>query len=226
MELAEIYADCRDRLISVGPSLSTEQRAAPLLATPPWVVVDAYRHLAGVCADVLDGRMEGAGSSEWTATQLADRQDLSLEEVSAEWTSRAEEIEAAIATAGVKMSFMAFDAWTHAQDVRAAAGLQCIRDEQQVALLAAAALGVFSRVYPSKGGPTLRVVVDGGDGVILGEGDPVVALRTTAYELMRIVFGRRSRAQVEQADWEGEGIAEAIDALHLFDFPPIDIVEP
>ena len=50
MELAEIYADCRDRLISVGPSLSAEQRAAPLLATPPWVVTDAYRHLTGVCA--------------------------------------------------------------------------------------------------------------------------------------------------------------------------------
>lgn len=124
------------------------------------------------------------------------------------------------------MSFLAFDAWTHAQDVRAAAGLQCIRSETPVAVLASAALDVFSRVYPGKGGPTLSVVVDEADGFILGEGEPVVTLRTTAYELMRIVFGRRSRAQVEQADWSGDGIPEAIDALHLFDFPPIDIVEP
>ena len=141
------------------------------------------------------------------------------------------------------MSFVVFDVWTHAQDVRPPAGLQCIRDEEQVAVLAVvglqcirdeeqvavltvAALNVFSRVYPGKRGPTLSVVVDEADGFILGEDEPVVTSQTTAYELMRIVFGRRSRAQVEQACWKGDRIPEAIDGLHLFDFPPIDIVEP
>ena len=57
-----------------------------------------------------------------------------------EWVSRAPEIDAAITAAGAKVSFVVFDVWTHAQDVRPAAGLQCIRDEEQVAVLAAAAL--------------------------------------------------------------------------------------
>ena len=143
-----------------------------------------------------------------------------------EWVSRAPEIDAAITAAGAKVSFVVFDVWTHAQDVRPPAGLQCIRDEEQVAVLAVAALNVFSRVYPGKRGPTLSVVVDEADGFILGEDGPVVTSQTTAYELMRIVFGRRSRAQVEQACWKGDRIPEAIDGLHLFDFPPIDIVEP
>src|SRR4051812_31883819 len=117
MEAAEIYAACRGRLLDLAATLTSEQQAAPLAATPPWTVLDGYRHLAGVCADVLDGRMDGAGSPEWTAAQLAARAGASIDEVCAEWSVRGPELEARVAAAGRAMAFTAFDVWTHEQDI-------------------------------------------------------------------------------------------------------------
>ena len=69
MEMSDVYAACRNELIELAESISVTQAGAPLAATPPWTVLDGYRHLAGVCADFLDGRLDGAGSPEWTARQ-------------------------------------------------------------------------------------------------------------------------------------------------------------
>jgi len=59
---------------------------------------------------------------------------------------------------------------------------------------------------------------------VVGEGDPVATLRSSDYEILRILFGRRSRAQAEAAGWESDA-ARSIEDLHLFDFPAIDIVD-
>jgi len=107
MEPSEIYAACRHRLLALGPTLDAAQVAAPLAATPPWTVLDGYRHLAGVCSDVLDGAMEGGGTPEWTAAQLASRAGCSMAEVCAEWAGRGPDLDARIAAAGGGMVFAA-----------------------------------------------------------------------------------------------------------------------
>ena len=45
---------------------------------------DVYAHLAGLCADVEAGRLEGAGTDEWTARQVDERKDRTLAENVAE----------------------------------------------------------------------------------------------------------------------------------------------
>ena len=187
-------------------------------------MVDGYRHLTGVCVDVLDGVMEGAGSAEWTAAQLAVREDRSLDEVCREWNERAPQLEAKVAAAGVAMAFCAFDAWTHGQDIRSAVGLPSRPDEDLVVSLAEIAVSTFGRRYAGSGAPTLRIVFAGADH-LLGEGEPTVTLSTTAYELLRIIFGRRSHSQIQAADWSGVDPAAAIDALHLFDCPDQAIID-
>ena len=54
-------------------------------------------------------------------------------------------------------------------------------------------------------------------------GEPLV-LRTTAFEVLRLRLGRRSRGQVERLDWSGDpgGI---VDALFIFGPATHDIVE-
>jgi uncharacterized protein (TIGR03083 family) len=220
---ADIYAASRARLSELAERLDAGALRAPLAATPPWIVVDGYRHLAGVCADVLDGRMEGAGSPEWTAAQLDRRADRSVTQVIDEWQARAPDIEARMRESGERMSFMAFDAWTHEQDIRAAAGEVGLRDDEAVPALADLALRTFAPRYQQSGAPAVTIVVDD-DARTLGEGESQATLRTSPYELMRIVFGRRSRAQVEAAGWDGNA-APVIDALHLFDFPTRDITD-
>ena len=133
------------------------------------------------------------------------------------------------------MSFVAFDTWTHEQDVRAAAGIGGARDEIATDL-ALIALETFRPRYEKSGAPAVLIDIgeqqtvlgprDGNiDGNIDGDEIPPVTLTTTPYELLRMIFGRRSRGQMESANWTGTGDdrTSAIDALHLFDMPPIDI---
>jgi uncharacterized protein (TIGR03083 family) len=226
MDPSTIYNTCRTRLVDLALLLTAEQLARPLAATPPWTVLDGYRHLTGVCVDVLDGAMQGAGSAAWTAAQLDAREGRDVADVCAEWCERAPALEAQVAQAGNAMAFACFDVWTHGQDIRAAVGFPSQPGEELVTSLAGIALATLGGYYTKSGAPTLRVLLDGGsgDGIVLGNGEPAVTLQTTSYELLRTIFGRRSRAQIEMADWSGEGAAAVIDAIHIFDCPaqPID----
>ena len=225
MTPGDIYRDCRLQLIALAPSISTEQSNALLPATPPWTVVDAYRHLAGVCANFLDGVMDGAGGPEWTAAQLHSRATHSLVEVCDEWAERGPLLETQMADAGPAMGFLAFDVWTHEQDIRAAIGGRGTRDDTRVRALAELALELFESRYLASGAPPVLILVDGEAHVLGGLGaDPEITLGTSAYELLRIIFGRRSRTQISAANWTGDAAA-AIDALHIFDLPPIDITD-
>ena len=88
MDPAEIYTTSRARLLDLADDLTPEQEAARLRPTPPWTVVDGYRHLTGVCCDVLDGNMPQGlpdGAAAWTAEQLASRADLTLDQVCEQW---------------------------------------------------------------------------------------------------------------------------------------------
>jgi uncharacterized protein (TIGR03083 family) len=220
---AEIYAACRTRLLGIAPSLSAEQLDAPLAATPPWTVLDGYRHLAGVCADFLDGRLEGAGTPAWTEAQLAARAMRSIDEVCSEWAARGPELDVRLAAAGKALAFLVFDVWTHEQDIRAAVGRAGVRDDEHVPELASLALETFGPRYAGGGAPPISVIVDG-EPRSLGEGDPVATFDTTAYELLRVIFGRRSNAQIERAGWSGD-CGTPIAAIHLFDPPEHDITD-
>jgi len=222
VEPSDIYPISRQRMLDLAPTLSADQLAAPLPATPPWVLLDGYRHLAGVCADVLDGVMEGAGSPAWTAQQIGCRAGHSLADVCAEWAGRGPLLDAQVAAAGRAMSFVAFDTWTHEQDIRAAAGLEGLRDDVATALAGIAAAALDGR-YTSKGAPTIAIDL-GMSQATMGAGDAEVSLTTTPYELLRMIFGRRSLAQMHSAAWSGAGdVGAAIEALHLFDLPTADI---
>ena len=225
MEMSDVYAACRNELIDLAESISVTQAGASLAATPPWTVLDGYRHLAGVCADFLDGRLDGAGSPEWTAAQIQSRQSQSLAEVCAEWTASGPLFEAAVAQMGPTIAFLTFDVWTHGHDIRAAIGAPGNRRDPRVRVLADAALSMFAGRYEASGAPTLLILVDG-EQYLLGPigSEATVTLGTSAYELLRILFGRRSAAQIAAANWTGDA-ASAIDALHIFDLPVLDIVD-
>lgn len=223
MDPAEIYATCRRRLLDLATTLSPAQTDALLPATPPWTVLDGYRHLAGVCANVLDGEMGDAPTTAWSAAQLAARADRSLAEVATEWATRGPDLDAQIAVAGTALGFVALDAWTHGQDIRAAAGLPTDHHDPLLPGLVDLALANFGRFYVGQGGPPLRLVIDGEE-LTLGDGDPSLTLTASAYELMRIIFGRRSEAQIAAASWSSDSAA-ARTAIHLFDPPPIDLTD-
>jgi uncharacterized protein (TIGR03083 family) len=210
MEPAQLYAETRRRLIALAAPADV---AVPAL--PGWTVQSTYAHVAGVCADVLDGRMEGAGSPEWTAAQVAARSGLGVDAVCAEWADRAEAFESWQVELGDRSMFAVYDVWTHHQDVRGAMGLAGERD--LATELLHRALPVFDGRVRAAGIGAVQV----GD-VVLGDGAPSASIRTDDYSLMRMLFGRRSRTQIEAMDWDGAP-DPFIDHLHLFDLPLVDL---
>jgi len=74
---ASVYTTTRTAVLDLVGGLGPDELARPVAALPGWTVRDTVAHLAGVCADTLDGRTEGGGSPAWTARQLAERADRS-----------------------------------------------------------------------------------------------------------------------------------------------------
>jgi uncharacterized protein (TIGR03083 family) len=224
VDTATSYAMTRAALLELAAELDADQVATPVPALPGWTVKDAFAHLAGVCADTLDGRLEGAGSADWTAQQVDDRVGLSLAEVTDEWAARGPVLDGWIREAvGPRTTFLALDVWSHEQDIRAAVGLRGVRGDARVEWLAAQSRDAFDRRFREAGAPALRLVQPGVD-VVLGEGAVHACLRVDDYELMRILFGRRSLEQIHRADWDGDADLY-VEHLHLFPLPVTDLVD-
>ena len=113
--------------------------------------------------------------------------------------------------------------WNHHQDVRSAVGLAGERDPEPVDYLLERALDAFDQRFRDGSVPALRVVT-GRLERTLGTGTPRATLRTTDYELLRTLFGRRSLAQMAGGRWEGDP-TPYLDHLHLFEPPVADLVD-
>jgi uncharacterized protein (TIGR03083 family) len=223
MDVATVYGTTRGRLLELAGTLTGAQAELPVPATPGWTVKDAYAHLAGLCADILDERMEGAGEPSWSARQVAERSELSLAEIAAEWAERGPELDDWLEDRDEAPMFVVYDVWTHEQDILGALGQRGERDDEGLQDLAASALAAFNQRFIAEGVAPLHVI---GDQVecVLGDGEPTATLHIDDYELMRILFGRRSYQQIEAADWDGDE-SRFIDHLHLFALPERDLVD-
>jgi uncharacterized protein (TIGR03083 family) len=223
MDVADLYATTRSHLLDLAATLDDAQSRLEVPATPGWTVKDSYAHLAGLCADILDDRMEGAGTPAANARQIAERADKTLTEVAAEWAERGPDLDAWIEEREEAPMFVAYDVWTHEQDILGALGEHGERSDERVQDLAAAALTAFSDRFVAESAPPLRVVGDEVE-TTLGEGDATVTLNIDDYELMRMLFGRRSREQIHAADWDGDE-TPFVNHLHLFPLPTRDLID-
>jgi uncharacterized protein (TIGR03083 family) len=223
MDVALVYGETRAHLLELARTMDDTQAHLEVPALPGWTVKDAYAHLTGLCADILDERMEDAGSPAWSARQLAERADRTLDEVAAEWAERGPELDDWLGEREEPPMFVAYDVWSHEQDVLGALGQRGERHDERVQDLAAAALAAFNERFIAEGVPALQVI---GDQVecVLGEGEPAATLHVDDYELMRILFGRRSLNQIEAADWTGDD-TPYISHLHLFPLPAHDLTD-
>jgi len=220
---ASVYTTTRTAVLDLVGGLGPDELARPVAALPGWTVRDTVAHLAGVCADTLDGRTEGGGSPAWTARQLAERADRSVGAVCDEWAGRGADLDGWLAGPGAERGgFVVFDAWTHEHDLRAATG-RARSDDSRAAWLAGRALPVFDRRFRDAGVAALRVSTDGVD-TVLGDGEPEVTWTADSYEVMRTLFGRRTLTQMRAGRWDGDP-TPWLGHLHLFDPPAAALID-
>lgn len=216
----ELYATARRGLIELASTLDVRAQLAPVPALPGWTVKDTYAHLAGICTDVRTGALRGKASPDWTARQVADRTDLTLTQICAEWEAGSTEIDALLADG--KGLLLTQDAWTHRNDIAGAIGIPADRSPEACAWSVDLTAGYLNHKWT----PDLpTVVLDSGARTwTIGTGTPSLRLTADAYELARATMGRRSRAQYLALGWDGDASA-VIDRLHAFELPEKDLRE-
>jgi uncharacterized protein (TIGR03083 family) len=116
-----LYRDHVAALGELAPTLTEEQLATTVPATPGWTVHDVLAHLAGGASDAVTGRMEGAPTPEWTARHVAERAPLPVAELVGELRSHQDGLVEAIADN--PRPALIWDVAVHHADLHEALGL-------------------------------------------------------------------------------------------------------
>src|SRR5262249_10638714 len=72
-EHTDAYRELRLRVTALMADVDDETMASPSPATPEWTVHDVLAHLVGVTDDVVNGRLDGIATDEWTQKQVDAR---------------------------------------------------------------------------------------------------------------------------------------------------------
>jgi uncharacterized protein (TIGR03083 family) len=178
---------------------------------PGWTVKDVIGHLAGFFAAYRSAGPEAFGPG-WGDKEVEARKDRSLQECLDEWRRHLRD------PAGLFESHLGpvavSDALAHEQDIRNALDRPGGRDDESIIPAIEMALAFLEKRIVDADLPTLRIITENLDRT-LGDGDPDATLRTSSFELFRVLHGRRTVDQVRALQWEGDP-GEWTSALFLF----------
>jgi hypothetical protein len=184
--------------------------------------------LAGACDDLLEGRLDGVASDEWTAAQVVARADRSLDEILDEWAEVGPRVEQLFGDRGVHPQLL-FDEVTHEHDVRSALDRPGAREDDAVTIALSFVVRAFPQALGGAGAPALAFRFGGEEVVLADEGDGAPAqatLTATAFDLVRSCSGRRTLDQIAALDWGGADPAPWLPAFTWGPFtPPVAPVE-
>jgi uncharacterized protein (TIGR03083 family) len=213
----EAYAETRGSLLELLKTLSEDQLATPVPATPGWSVLDVVSHLTGVARSFATGKFEGASGPAWTDGHVSTRRGRSPAENIEEWDGYLPAVEEAINASAA--GAMVNDIWCHEQDIRGTLKLPGNRDAVAGELCVKSVRAVPSQVEGS-GLAVPTVVVDG---VTMVEGaGPTLTLE--GYEASRMIFGRRSAAQISAMNWS-EDPGDLVNNITIFGPSAVDIFD-
>jgi uncharacterized protein (TIGR03083 family) len=226
----QLYDDTRRRIVDLVEAASADQIEATVPATPAWRVRDIVAHVTGVCADVINGNLDGITTEAWTDAQVAARRDHSLSDVIDEWADVGPKFAAMLDDLPGHYGPQAvFDLTTHEQDLRGALNQPGARDsaalQQSVDFIVtvlvdagANALGLgpievvagdrtwLVGTAHSTGNPEEAL----GNAILTGAtpaastSQPAIRLETSPFELFRACTGRRSVGQVRRLGWSDD----------------------
>jgi uncharacterized protein (TIGR03083 family) len=200
MSTSALYAEGRRRISELVSGLGEEEAATPVPACPEWSVHDVVAHLTGVCADILGGNLDGVATDHWTAAQVEARRNRTIDEVVAEWSQLALQVEAMADNFGAAGNQLVADLTTHEHDVRGALGRPGARDSGGVMVAVDFLISGLDQSITARHLAPLELRA-GGRSWTVGGGEPAGRLEAEAFELMRALTGRRSRRQIRVLGW-------------------------
>lgn len=218
LAIASLYNDAALSFIEFARTLTSDDWATECPCTPGWTVRELLSHVSGVPDDGLAGRIDGAATDPWTASQVERNAHFTVDELLDRWLGQYELFGAAIESMGEVRP--PFDCHTHEHDVRQALGKPGNRDSRIVQVGA-------ERTVLWLGDVPVSLTIDLGDGrhLAAGQADSAeeVGVPLDEFEIFRSRLGRRTRDQVRAYPWTGSalGIDTLIDGW--FTFGPSDL---
>ena len=215
--IGQRYSEASRSFIDFARSLSDDDWATAVPCTPGWTARDVLSHVSGVPDDGLAGRIDGAATEPWTASQVERNAGFTVEELLERWEAQSELFGAAIEAMGEERP--PYDCHSHEHDIRHAVGRPGNRSSAIIAIAVPAMLANFADVPVS-----IDVALDSDVTVRTGRSDAArtVRLSTTRFEIFRSVLGRRTPDQVRGLDWTGEPTAIDTVVRAWFTFGPSD----
>lgn len=193
--LGEEYARGRARLTDLLASEPEDGWDRPVPACPGWTVRGVVAHLVGTVEDALAGRITGPPPEEVTAEQVARARTDAGSDLLARWDELSPAFEDLVTAGEIWPAVL--DVVSHEHDVRHALDRPGGRDDPIVGAAAEALVRVLAAPW------TLEVVLPGG---VTARSEPAPGptyrVRTTAFEVLRLRLGRRSRAEVRHLAWD------------------------
>jgi uncharacterized protein (TIGR03083 family) len=227
VDIGDAYLEVQNRLIQTLEDAGDLQTSVP--ACPGWSVHDVLAHHVGVVAGIASGDLGefGALSSgileQWrdveiqrlrdamTARQVEDRRLLEFPALCGEWRAATTEVlpmmRGEIEVPPTLPPFVGFilvnDVVVHETDIRAA--LELPRASPSAALsiaLSAYSFSLENRVR-TLGLPALVMLYDDKERWV-GDAPAGASVKADRHELLRVLAGRRTRAQILELEWTGD----------------------
>jgi uncharacterized protein (TIGR03083 family) len=186
-------------------SASRNDQAVP--ACPDWRVRDVVAHLAGLCEDWVNRRLNGCASDAWTASQVDRFAHSSCDEIVEAWATAIDSFSHLDLTlGGIPAAQAAFgDAVIHEADIRGAYGAQRVPEDAVLLSFEIALDRWASEVLGPAELLPLHIKTPEGDGWRLGpENGDAGLLEIPRYELFRALAGRRGAEQVLEYHWSAQ----------------------
>lgn len=220
VDLAGLYRDTRERLSDLIAQLGAAALRTMVPACPLWAVRDVLAHLTAITEDAIAGRLTGPPDEEFTAGQVARFAHVPVSEMLARWSANGPQFESMIQDLDVWPAVL--DVASHEQDIRGALRQPGARDCAAIRQMTPRLASRLDLPVP------LRIVTEHGEYRVgagkVGNGDPVLTLSTSEFEMFRWRMGRRSLAQLALMDWSGDPSA-VLGKLTVSSPTASDIVE-
>lgn len=224
-DYADEYATCRSRITQLLAGCTATQAATVVPSCPEWTVHDLCAHLAGVAASLVARDNPGPDGQAWVDGHVDQRVDRSVGELLDEWNDVGPAFEMLMRKVPRAFGGLVYDVVAHEHDLRGALATPGDRDTDGVWASLEVLVGIVERDLAAKGPTPGSLHLSAGDRTWhIGEGEPSVSLRTSPWELMRLLGSRRTRPQFLAAGWEGD-VEPFIDAIAHLPLPVEDLSE-
>lgn len=212
--LAAEYRESRRRMTTLIDATTDERRSLVVAACPAWTVHDLVSHVTGIAVDLGAGRAPSGDSQTWVDRQVEERRNRPTSDVVAEWATACETFEPMIESSPKAFWGLVYDLVVHEFDLRQALGDSGGRDSDGVRV--AAELGLrLVKADLRKAGLGAVAVEMAGERIRVGDGEVELTLRTTPFECLRLLGSRRTRAELEAADVDGDLDRHLAGLVHM-----------